>query len=165
MTKAGPVKLATINGAIGERVSLGWKPRDVRQRVSKERRSGPENWLKVYGEVRCSEGTWSFVDEALTEAEACELVEFLSVRPWTGQRQLTFMEPCLAFCTRGELAGKLNLEIRFRAEVSPPWIWNDPEQMWEVGYSLGLFVRDDELTRFAAELRGMQEIGKDDRVV
>lgn len=156
MSKAGPLKLATLRGAVGESVSLGWKPRDVRYRVLKRAKTPPDNWIKVRGDVRCPEGAWTFEDQAFTEREACELVDLLSMRPWTGGRALTFLEPCLSFSTRGttdlgERGELLHVDIRFRAEAAPPFALD----VWHEGFTLGLHVTDDELRRFANDLRGM----------
>ncbi|MFT3683722.1 MAG: hypothetical protein QM783_02150 [Phycisphaerales bacterium] len=139
-------------------MSLGWKQGTVSQRARRVSQSDELKWLMVHGEVHCPEGAWSFRDEAFTEDEAVQLVEFLSVRPWTSERQLAFIEPCLAFSTRGKHEGKnglLNLDIRFRGEVSPPFIRGDEEAVWGSGFTLGLFVKEDELRRFADGLGRM----------
>jgi hypothetical protein len=160
VSKRSSVELATLHGSVGERVSLGWAPRIVRQRRSKKPNATDPKWIMVHGAVHCPEGDWTFRDESLTEEEAVQLVEFLSVRPWGRRRggdvrSIEFIEPCLVFSTRGELGGRLNLDICFRGEVAPPFIRGGGDAVWHTGWTLGLFVTDDELRRFTDSLRRM----------
>lgn len=157
-SKSKTPQLANLHGSAGERVSLGWAPRIGKQRRSKKPSAADPKWLLVHGAVQCPEGDWTFRDESLTEEEAVQLVEFLSVRPWGGGssvRSIEFIEPCLAFSTRGELGGRLNLDICFKGEAAPPFIRGDGDAVWHTGWTLGLFVTDDGLRRFSDSLRRM----------
>lgn len=140
---------ATLESQDASRFEMGWPARDARQRVA---RSGEEEWLPVRGRVTCAVGSWEFLDEALTEDEALMLAERLSVRPWPRNDIIAFVEPCLTFYLAGAVGDLLNVGIRFRGEVAPPWI-HAGGLAWDEGFRLDLRVSESGIARFAEWLR------------
>jgi hypothetical protein len=126
-------------------IQLGWR------RVS--RMTDPREWIKVHGHVRAPEGEWRFRDGSLQVREARELAGWLEaigagrdVEP-----KISFVEPCLAFEFRAARE-RVVLRIRFRGEVSPPWLWGDSDAVWDAGYRLELEVARAEVADFAREM-------------
>ncbi|MCW5764794.1 MAG: hypothetical protein KIT68_02320 [Phycisphaeraceae bacterium] len=147
-----PPQFVHLHGLNSERVVLGWRPRDARQRLARRVGWGDESWLRVHGEVKGPDGNWSFSDPAMIEHEARDLADFLDVRPWSCPRKFECIEPCLAFVAKVEEGGVFALGIRFRAEAAPPWIWGTDAQ-WTEGYTLEMQVADRELRQFTAGVR------------
>lgn len=148
------VEFAHLDGQGNSRFSLGWRPRDARQRLAAPVDWGGDPWLQVHGEVTSPEASWSFVDPAMTEHEARDLGEFLDLRPWTGPRVLAFTEPCLAFTAVREASDVFTLAIRFREECAPPRGRGAGIQTGEA-FTLTLDVTDATLRQFVRRVRGM----------
>lgn len=151
VSTAPPIRFATLEADDGNRISIGWEPRDASTRTHRCR-AGEELWLRVHGQVNCDRGNWTFVDPSLEEPEADELVGWLGQRPWPDEAGLKFMEPCLSFFARGVREGLMVLEVRFMGEVSPPWIWDDGDAVWNEGWTLEFAVREHQLLEFARNL-------------
>lgn len=117
---APEVQFAHLDGIDGSRISLGWRPRDARQRLSRSVDWTGDPWLRVHGEITSPQVSWSFVDPAMTEHEARDLADFLFLRPWSAPRVFECTEPCLAFAALHELSGVFSMAVHFRGECAPP---------------------------------------------
>ncbi len=152
-TKPG-IKLIPLDTDSGTVLSLGWKPRDARMSADRKRhRKGDLRWLRVHGDIRCERGNWTFMDECLTEPEGATLIQWLGQRPWPDGADLDdFIEPCLAFGARGVRDGRMILQVKFAAEASPPWLRDEPNDVWWRGWTLEMAVQEHQLQGFAAGL-------------
>lgn len=156
----GPgVQFAHLEGLDGSRISLGWRPRDARQRLSRSVDWTGDPWLRVHGEITSPQVSWSFVDPALTEHEARDLADFLGLRPWSAPRVFECTEPGLAFTAVRETAGLFTIVAKFRFECAPRPDRGD--EVHEDGAStLTLDVTDAALRNFTRTVRGMLGIGR-----
>lgn len=153
------VQFGHLKGLDGSRISLGWRPRDARQRLSRGVDWTGDPWLQVHGEITSPQTRWSFVDPALTEHEARDLADFLDLRPWSAPRVFECTEPCLAFTAVRETAGVFTIAATFRFECAPRP--NRVDEVHEDGAStLTLGVTDAALRNFTRSVRGMLGIGQ-----
>lgn len=132
-----------------QRIELGWKPRKPAGRPRTD-----IDWLKVHGRVRAPEGEWEFVDSCLATEDVTALTDWLRlVSPDApGPEPVQFIERLLRFEAAPEPRGQIGLRVRFRGEVSPPWIWGDGDAVWGDGYWLTMTVVSKQLRRFADDL-------------
>ena len=156
---APEVQFAHLEGLGGSRISLGWRPRDARQRLSRDVDWTGDPWLQVHGEITSPQTSWSFVDPALTEHEARDLADFLDLRPWSAPRVFECTEPCLAFTAVRETASVFTIEVRFRFECAPRLVRGDDAQH-DGALTIALAVTDAALRDFTRCVRGMLGMGR-----
>jgi len=110
------------------------------------------NWFFVRGQVRCSQGDWTFRDPCLTTFELRELADWLdSVAAGRPSSTIcSFTEPNLDFEYRPVPAA--SIVARFTHESAPPWQRGDDRLG---GFALSFDVVLNDLARSASQLREM----------
>lgn len=157
---APEVQFAHLEGVDGSRISLGWRPRDARQRLSRSVDWTGDPWLRVHGEVVSARASWSLVDPALTEHEARDLADFLDLRPWSAPRVFECTEQCLAFTSVREAAGVFTIAATFRFECAPRLNRGDEIHHEDGASTIKLNVNETALRNFTRRVRGMLGMGR-----
>lgn len=96
------------------------------------------NWLNVKIAVNDQGDKWSTIDPALLTYEVQDLIDWLravSARKYDN-RELVFMEPCLSFRLSPPEGDPEKLVIELSHEFRPSWASEDPDEEYEIEFSL-----------------------------